>query len=54
MKSPRGKSTVAKIKRWRVVIMKSRARYLGVVEAPDARASGHAATLEADKGELAT
>jgi hypothetical protein len=35
MKSPKKKPTAAKVRRWRVVLMRSRAIPLGTIEAPD-------------------
>ena len=35
MKTARKKPTAAKLRSWRVVIMRSRGEYLGSVEAPD-------------------
>jgi hypothetical protein len=39
MKSPKRKPTAAKLKRWRISIMRSRGHHLGTVEAPDREAA---------------
>jgi hypothetical protein len=39
MKSPKRKPTAAKLRNWRVAIMRSRAHNLGSIEAPDAKAA---------------
>jgi hypothetical protein len=40
MKSPKKKKgTGAKLRRWRVAIMRARAQQLGIVEAPDQKAA---------------
>jgi hypothetical protein len=35
MRSPKQKKAAAKLRSWRVIIMRSRGEYLGSVEAPD-------------------
>jgi hypothetical protein len=37
MKSPRKKPTAAKLRSWRVSILRQRAHNLGTIEAPDAK-----------------
>jgi hypothetical protein len=39
MKTAKRKPTAAKLRSWRVIIMRSRGEYLGSVEAPDSRES---------------
>jgi hypothetical protein len=39
MKSPKKKPVGAKLRNWRVSILRSRAHHLGTVEAPDQRAA---------------
>jgi hypothetical protein len=39
MKSPKKKPTGAKLRSWRVSILRSRAHNLGTIEAPDAKAA---------------
>jgi hypothetical protein len=39
MKSPKRKPTAAKLKRWRISIMRSRGQHLGTIEAPDREAA---------------
>jgi hypothetical protein len=39
MRSPRKKATAAKLRNWRVSILRNRADYLGTVEAADAAAA---------------
>jgi hypothetical protein len=46
MRSPKKKLGAAKLRTWRVSILRSRAEYLGVVQAVDARAA-EAAAVEA-------
>jgi hypothetical protein len=36
MRSPKKKATAAKLRNWRVSILRNRAEYLGTVEAADA------------------
>jgi hypothetical protein len=38
MRSPKKKPTAAKLRSWRVTILRNRAEYLGTVEATDAKA----------------
>jgi hypothetical protein len=39
MKSPRKKPTAAKLRNWRVAVMRSRAHGLGIVAAPDQKSA---------------
>lgn len=39
MKSVRGKPAAAKLRSWRVSILRARAHHLGTIEAPDQRAA---------------
>jgi hypothetical protein len=39
MRSPKKKGTAAKLRNWRVSILRNRAEYLGTVEAADAKAA---------------
>jgi hypothetical protein len=39
MKSPKKKPTAAKLRSWRISILRQRAQHLGTVEAPDAKAA---------------
>jgi hypothetical protein len=39
MRPPKKKPTAAKLRNWRVSILRSRAEYLGIVQAPDERAA---------------
>jgi hypothetical protein len=39
MKSPKRKPTAARLKRWRISLMRSRGHHLGTVEAPDRKAA---------------
>jgi hypothetical protein len=43
MRSPKKKATAAKLRSWRVSILRSRAEYLGIVQAADERAAEKAA-----------
>ena len=45
MKTARKKPTAAKLRSWRVIIMRSRGEYLGSVEAPD-RESAEAVAIK--------
>jgi hypothetical protein len=47
--APKGKST--KLRSWRVSILRSRAHYLGTVEAPDEKAAEAAAVEQFDLNE---
>jgi hypothetical protein len=40
MKSPKNKPTAAKLRQWRVSILRQRAQHLGTIEAPDQRTAG--------------
>ena len=46
MKNARKKPTVAKLRSWRVIIMRSRGEYLGSVEAPESGAGWGAAVKQ--------
>jgi hypothetical protein len=46
MKSAKKKPTVAKLRSWRVSIIRKRGRYLGTVEAPNDKAAEAAAVAE--------
>jgi hypothetical protein len=39
MRSPKKRATAAKLRNWRVSILRNRAEYLGTVEAADAKAA---------------
>jgi hypothetical protein len=39
MRAPKNKPTAAKLRPWRVALMRSRTHYLGVVYAPDEKAA---------------
>jgi hypothetical protein len=39
MKSPKGKPTGAKLRNWRVDIIRQRAHHLGTIDAPNAKAA---------------
>jgi hypothetical protein len=43
MPSPKKKATAAKLRNWRVTILRNRAEFLGVVKAADERAAEKAA-----------
>jgi hypothetical protein len=45
------KATAAKLKSWRVSLLRHRAEYLGTVEAPDERAAEVAAVAQFNLGE---
>jgi hypothetical protein len=45
---PRQKLTAAKLRRWRVSVIKKHGQYLGTVEAPNERAAEAAAVAEFD------
>jgi hypothetical protein len=51
MKSPKKKPTAAKLRSWRVSILRQRAQYLGTVEAPDERAAEATAIAQFDLSE---
>ena len=51
MRPPKKKPTAAKLRNWRVSIMRSRARYLGTVEARDERTAEAAAVEQFDLSE---
>jgi hypothetical protein len=48
MKAARKKPTAAKLRSWRVAIIRKRGQYLGTVEAPDEKAAEAAAMAEFD------
>jgi hypothetical protein len=48
MKSARNKPTAAKLRSWRVSIIRKRGQYLGTVEAPNEKAAEAAAVAEFD------
>jgi hypothetical protein len=39
MKSPKNKPTAAKLRNWRIAIIRQRAHNLGTIEAPDAKSA---------------
>ena len=51
MRAPKNKPAAAKLRSWRVALMRSRASYLGVVYAPDEKSSEAAAITEFKIGE---
>ena len=52
MRSPKKKkATAAKLRFWRVSILRQRAQYLGTVEAPDERTAEAAAVAQFDLSE---
>jgi hypothetical protein len=46
LKKTRSKAKTAKLRSWRVAILRNRAQYLGDVQAPDAEAAEVAAVVE--------
>jgi hypothetical protein len=46
MRVPKNKPTAAKLRPWRVALMRSRTHYLGVVYAPDEKTAEAAAIAE--------
>jgi hypothetical protein len=46
VRAPENKSTAAKLRSWRVALMRSRTHYLGVVYAPDEKSAEAAAIAE--------
>ena len=51
MKSARKRPTAAKLRSWRVSIIRKRGQYLGTVEAPNEKAAESAAVAEFDLSE---
>ena len=48
MKAPRKNPTAAKLRSWRISIIRKRGQYLGTVEAPNEKAAEAAAVAEFD------
>jgi hypothetical protein len=51
MKAPKKKPAAAKLRSWRVSIIRKRGQYLGTVEAPNEKAAEAAAVVEFDLGD---
>ena len=51
MKAPKKKPAAAKLRSWRVSIIRKRGQYLGTVEAPNEKAAEAAAVAEFDLGD---
>jgi hypothetical protein len=48
MRSPKQKKAAAKLRNWRVTILRQRAHYVGTVQAPDERSAEAAAVATFD------